>query len=149
MLIGLICRKLWIKKTPPKPRANELSQISSGSLPWPQTYCWYWLQSSWCNEILVESCKDKECPGARVGSSSLWPVQEPRRLHKAVIQSTGALSLTQTLSKTFLTGILVEGVTQLQVFVSLFPREQQHSGLIIKQHWSSEFEKVPWFFVLC
>lgn len=78
-----------------------------------------------------------------MGSSPLWPVQEPRRRHKAVIQSTGALSLTQTLSKTFLTGILVEGVTQLQVFVSLFPREQQHMSLIIKQHQSWEFEKVP------
>lgn len=27
--------------------------------------------------------------------------------------------------------------------ICLFPREQQHSGLIIKQHRSSEFEKVP------
>lgn len=66
-----------------------------------------------------------------------------QELHKAIIQSTGALSLTQTLSKTFFTAVLVEGVTQLQIFVSLFPREQQHSGLIIKLHRSSEFEKVP------
>lgn len=79
------------------------------------------------------------------GEFTLSPVQEPRRLHKAIIQSSGALSLTQTLSKTFFTGVLVEGVTQLQIFISLFPWEQQHSGLIIKQHRSSEFEKVPWF----
>lgn len=71
------------------------------------------------------------------------PCGSPGRLHKAFIQRTGGLTWTETLSKTFLTGILVEGVTQLQIFVSLFPWEQQPSGLIIKQHRSSELERVP------
>lgn len=65
------------------------------------------------------------------GEFTLWPVQEPRAA-QSLIQSSGTLSLTPTLSKTFFAAVLVEGVTQLQIFVSLFPREQQHSGLIIK-----------------
>lgn len=78
------------------------------------------------------------------GEFTLWHVQEPRRLHKAVIQSTGGLSLTQTLSKTFLNWSF-GGRCDTASNICLFPREQQHSGLIIKQHRSSEFEKVPWF----
>lgn len=76
-------------------------------------------------------------------SFTLSPMQEFKTAAQSFHSENRRAHTDRNAFQNILTGILVEGVTELQIFVSLFPWEQQHSGLIIKQHRSSEFKRVP------